>query len=139
VTVIDVERLLKRVVNEVFGTSFDVRYAPGSKSTHDWRASVSPATLSSRAVSIRATDEWFGVHLEPFDVGHVEFEYDDDEGTKEAALRELALVARAFLEGEGRVEKRPARFGRRERATVAVQLDGTKWVLGRRVSSVGPV
>ena len=57
------------------------------------------------------------------------FDYGDDESEKEAILRELALVARAYLDGAGRVYKKR---GLRSHPVLTITVNGREWKLGRR-------
>lgn len=133
---IDVERLFKRVVDQVFSDAAAVEYAPHPKYSHDWRASVISSGVCSREIEIRATYEWFSAHIPAHGVGTIVFEHDDDEAEKEAALRELALVMLAYLQGSGSVGIRRGLFGVRKRPFVTIDSDGKRWVLGRHTSSI---
>lgn len=61
---------------------------------------------------------------------------DDEEPDKEAALRALAKVAHAYLEGAGEVIHRRGLLG--SRPTLRIVVDGQEWRLGRR-SNVPPI
>jgi hypothetical protein len=74
-------------------------------------------------------------HLDILDtgVGTTLTEY-DDEGYMEAILRSLALVAHAYLSGEGRIEYKRGLYRRRPVTTIIV--NGEQWTMGRRASVV---
>jgi hypothetical protein len=127
---IDIERLFKGVVGQVFGNTANVEFFSDPKYAHDWWASVSPEGDGSREIRIRATYEWFSAQIPAHDVGTIVFEYDDDESAKEQALRELALVMLAYMQGDGSVGFERTRIRRRRRPFVAIDRDGKRWVLG---------
>lgn len=133
---VDIERLISRVVGEVFGDTVEVSYTPHPKYADDWRALVVSKIDPTKTIEIRATHEWFTAHIPALNVGTIVFEYDEDEAEKAAALRELSLVARAYLRGDGKVEFKRSRFGRRTRASVTIHLDDKHWVLGKGTSSI---
>ena len=59
------------------------------------------------------------------------FDYDDVEPEKEAELRRLCLVMRAYLQGEGHVEKRRRLFRPGTVPILSIEVDGLEWRLGR--------
>lgn len=133
---IDIDRLLKRVVSDVFDSTIEVTYTAHPKYENDWRVALVSTTDRRREIELRATYEWFTAHIEELDVGTIVFAYDDDE--KESELRDLALMAREYLEGEGYVRVKPRLFGRKGRTSLFIETDDTLWELGRRRSSIGP-
>lgn len=52
----------------------------------------------------------------------------------EALLRELALVADAYLRGAGQIEQKRGLF--RTTSVLMVTVNGNEWALGRRTSRV---
>lgn len=132
---IDIEYMLRRVVDDVFSEAAEVAYSPHPKYPQDHRALVTSAGDEPKRVEIRATYEWFTADIPALGVGTIVFEYDDDENEKGAALRELALVMRAYLRNEERVGFKRSLFGLRERPFVTINSDGKQWVLSRRTSS----
>lgn len=73
-------------------------------------------------------------HLDILDhgVGTTLTEY-DDQGYMEAILRSLALVAEAYLSGEGRIEHKRGLF--RGRPAMTITVNGDQWTMGRRAST----
>lgn len=138
---IDIERLLRRVVGEVFGDSVEVTYTAHLKYAHDWRASLVSKSDRSKTVEIRATYEWFTAHIPELDVGTIVFEYDEDEDEdeKHTALRELSQAMRAYLRGDGKIDFHRGLFSRRARASMTIRVDDTEWVLGKRSSSISSI
>ncbi|MFL4476708.1 hypothetical protein ACIPUB_00340 [Paeniglutamicibacter sp. ORCA_105] len=61
---------------------------------------------------------------------------DDVEQEKEDELRELCLIMRAYLRGEGRIEQRRRLFRRGTVPVLNVEVDGREWRLGRNHWSV---
>lgn len=54
-------------------------------------------------------------------------DYDDEEADREAVLRELALVVRAYLRDGGRVELRRGLI--RSHPVLDIDIDGHEWAL----------
>ncbi|GLI32531.1 hypothetical protein BCONGLO52_33720 [Brachybacterium conglomeratum] len=117
----------------VFRREEDDREAPSA-----YRLRLSSArTLDDqeRHASLAASYEWFEFHVSDLDVGTRRFDYGDDETEKEAELRNLAYIARAYLQGEGRVTYRPSLIRRRPLPTLTIETHGVRWRLGRRTST----
>jgi hypothetical protein len=64
------------------------------------------------------------------------FDEDDEEAEKEAELRRLCLVMRAYLQGEGHVEQRRRLFRRGTIPSLYIEVDSLEWRLGRHLSAV---
>ncbi len=124
----DVVAMLGRVLADVFDDRFDVAVTPGGD-RWEHRARVEMGG-SGRSVVLRANLEWFGLGVPELNVGTFLLDYDEDAAYKEAILRELALVAHAYLRGQGHVEWRRSLF--RRRPVLLVDVDGRRWELGRR-------
>lgn len=129
----DVERSLHRVVADAFADDTEIVYDIDPKSPHVYRVRLS-AIDGRRTAGIQASYEWFEARIFDLDVSVTLFDYDDEE--KEAYLRELALVVRAYLRGDGQVEHRRRRFRRRPEPVLVVELNDRVWQLGRRVSLI---
>ena len=132
---IELDRMLQRVIGEVFGPDADVTYSAEAKSPRVHRAELA-ARGSGRRVGLRASYWWFDVTMLDLGVSAVVFDEDDDESEKEAALRALALVARAYLDGAGDLIQE--RGFLRSRPVLRIVVDGQEWELGRRTSRVPP-
>lgn len=130
--VVDIQRLLVRVVTDVIGSDAHAAFHALGR-PHDWRVELRSTHDSQRQADLRATYEWCQVSVPDLGVGVTLFAYDDDEDTKEAPLRELAMVVRAHLRGEGSVEYKRGPLGRRP--VLTVEANDRVWRLGRRVSS----
>ncbi len=126
--VIDIGTLLRRVVDEVFDADVDATY---STDRHLHRVQLTDPSGTRRA-GLRASYEWLDATIFDLGVSTTLFEYDDEEEAKEAVLRELALVLRAYLRGEGRVEHKRGLF--RSHSVLRIVVDNREWVLGRRLS-----
>jgi hypothetical protein len=129
--VIDVQALLRRVVAEVFGADVKATYSTDPKAPHTHRVRLTAAD-GRRHAGLSASYEWFDATI--FDLGVSTFllDYDDEEDDKEAVLRALALVVRAYLRGEGRVERRRGLI--RSHPVLRIVVDNREWELGRRSS-----
>lgn len=133
---IDLESLLTRVVGEVFDESVSVVLEDASaKRPQTYVAHVHSAEHGRRAY-LCATHEWFELRIVDLDATVEVFDYDDDEADKYDALRELGLVAHAYLSGEGRIESRPRLFRRGTNRSITLDVNGRQWKLGRHWSSV---
>ena len=128
---IDVQALLRRVVAEVFDADVAATYSTHPKDSHMHRVRLTAADGRCHA-GLAVSYEWFEATI--FDLGVSTFllDYDDEEDGKEAVLRALALVVRAYLRGEGRVEHRRGLL--RSRTVFRVVVDNREWELGRRSS-----
>lgn len=123
---IDIEALLRRVVAEVFDADVEATYSTAPKDPRTHRVELTSGD-GRRHAGMTASYEWFDAFI--FDLGVSTFllDYDDEEADKEAVLRELALVVRAYLRGEGRVERRRGLF--RSHSVLKIVIDGHEWVL----------
>ena len=135
-TVVDLEALLRRVVADVARDDVVATVAPDDPEGRYWSATLAASTGSIRTAVLLASYHWFEVRLPEHRVGAIVFDEDDDEAPKEAALRAVAAVARAWLDGEGVVVRTPRRFRRGEGVRVVVRTTDGEWVLGRRSSRV---
>jgi hypothetical protein len=128
---IDVQALLQRVVAEVFNADVTATYSAHPKNPHMHRVRLTTAD-GRRHAGLEASYEWFEATI--FDLGVSTFllDYDDEEEDKAAVLRALALVVRAYLHGEGRVEHRRGLL--RSRRVFRIVVDDREWELGRRSS-----
>lgn len=133
---IELDRMLQRVVAEVFGSDVDVTYSADPKSPHVHRAELG-AGDSGRRVGLRASYCWFDVTMLDLGVAATVFDEDDEESDKEAALRALALVARAYLDGAGDVIQKRRIF--RSRPVLRIVVDDQEWEFGRRTSRMTPI
>ncbi|WP_326965304.1 hypothetical protein [Arthrobacter sp. PL16] len=135
--IIDMKAMLHRVVDEVFDETFAVTHIISE--VDPWLHCVQVRSRSGivRAARIRASYEWMDAFIPELEVGTSLFDYDDVEDEKEVELRRLCLVIRAYLEGEGHIEKRRRIFGLGTTSTLRIEVDGFKWDLGRSWSS-GP-
>ncbi|MBD8063425.1 hypothetical protein [Oceanitalea stevensii] len=136
--VVDIRAVLHRVVDEVFDDSVFVHEYDDHDAPDAYRVRVTSRAvpyIQERDGCLVASYEWFQAHIPDLDVGNIRFNYDDDEREKEADLRDLALLVRAYLRGAGEVTYRPSLIRRRPIPTLTVEASGVRWRLGRRVSS----
>ena len=126
---IDVEALLRRVVAEVFDADVDATYSTESTDPHMHRVRLTSAD-GQRHAGLRASYESFDAEIFDLGVSTYPLDYDDEEEDKEAVLRDLALVVRAYLRGEGHVEHRHGLI--RSHSALKIVVDGQGWVLRRR-------
>jgi hypothetical protein len=128
---IDMQALLLKVVAEVFDADVTATYSTHPKNPHMHRVRLATADGSHHA-GLSASYEWFEATI--FDLGVSTFllDYDDEEEDKAAALRALALVVRAYLHGEGHVERRRGLL--RSRTVFRIVVDDREWELGRHSS-----
>ncbi|KLU10232.1 hypothetical protein ABL57_07945 [Kocuria sp. SM24M-10] len=109
---IDIKAMLDRVVAEVFDETFAVRTVGSSDAAWLPGVQVSRRADNGRAAIIRASYEWMVAFISELEVQVALFDYDDVEVEKEAELRRLCLVMRAYLHGEGYIEQRRRLFRR---------------------------
>ena len=128
---IDVEALLRRVVADIFDADVDATYSTVPKAPQVHRVRLT-ADGGKRQAGLRASYEKFDADIFDLGVSTGLFEYDDEENEKEAALRALALVVRAYLRGEGRVEQRRGLI--RSHRVLKITVDNREWVLGHHWS-----
>jgi hypothetical protein len=128
---VDVQALLRRVVAELFDGDVTATYSTHPTNLHMHRVGLTSAD-GRRHAGLHVSYEWFEATI--FDLGVFTFllDYDDEEEDKKAVLRALALVVRAYLRGEGRVEHRRGLF--RSRPVLRIVVDNREWELGRRSS-----
>jgi hypothetical protein len=128
---IDVHALLRTVVAEVFDADVTATYSTHPKNPHMHRVQLTTAD-GRRHAGLEASYEWFEATI--FDLGVSTFllDYSDEEEAKADVLRALALVARAYLRGEGRIERKRSLL--RSRTVFRVVIDNREWELGRRSS-----
>lgn len=128
---IDVQALLRRVVAEVVDADVAAAYSTHPKDSHMHRVRLTAAD-GRRHAGLAVSYEWFEATV--FDLGVSTFllDYDDEKDDKESVLRALALVVRAYLRGEGRVEHRRGLL--RSRPVLRIVVDNREWELGRRSS-----
>jgi hypothetical protein len=131
---IDPGQLLRRVVDDVFDEGVDVVYSTDPKSPTVHRVMLSDQRGGQRQAGLQASYWWFDVTIFDLGVSATLFDEDDEESKKEAALRELALLARVYLRGEGHVELRRGLI--RSHPVLRILVNGREWELGRRVSTV---
>lgn len=128
---IDVEALLRRVVAEVFDSDVDVAYSTEPRASHVYRVRLTDPS-GTRHAGLRASHEWFDATVFDLGVSTTLYDYDEEEQDKEAVLRALALVVRAYLRGEGRIEHDRGLV--RSRPVLRIEVDNREWELGRRSS-----
>lgn len=133
---IDIKAMLDRVVAEVFDETFAVTTVNSSDDAWLHGVQVSRRADNGRAAIIRASYEWMDAFVPELEVQVTLFDYDDVEAEKEAELRRLCLVMRAYLQGEGRIEQCRRLFRRGTVPALRVEVDGLEWRLGRHFSSV---
>lgn len=131
---IDPEQLLRRVVADVFDESVDVVYSTEPKAPEVHRVTLSDTHGGQRRAGLQASYWWFAVTIFDLGVSATLFDEDDEEAQKEAALRELALLALAYLRGAGQVEAERGLI--RSHPVLRIMVNGREWKLGRRVSTV---
>ena len=133
---IDIKAMLHRVVAEVFDETFAVTNASSSDDSWLRGVHVSNRSDQDRTAIIRASYGWMNAIVPELNVQTVLFDEDDVEAEKEAELRRLCFVMRAYLQGEGRVEQRRRLFRRGTVPILSIEVDGLEWRLGRHLSSV---
>lgn len=128
--------MLHRVVAEVFDENFAVTDVNSSNASWLHGVHVSTRFGKDRTAIIRASYEWMDALVPELNVQTILFDYDDVEPEKEAELRRLCLVMRAYLQGEGHVEQRRRQFRRGTVPVLTIEMDGLEWRLGRHLSAV---
>lgn len=135
---VDVERMLRRVVTDVFGRKIDVEFSTDAGKYPLHRARITSTDGRPTDVELGIGSTRISAWISELDVGHVDIEEDDDEGELESSLRTGAKILHAFTHGEGRVEYRPTLFRRQPRPVFIVDVDGLEYQLGRRTARIGP-
>lgn len=130
---IDIDALLRRVVATVFDADVKAEFSAEPKSPGVHRVRLAAAD-GRRHAGLRASYEWFEATVFDIGVSATLVDYDADEDDKEAVLRSLALVVRAYLCGEGRVEDKRGWF--RSQPVLTIVVEDCEWELGRRRSRV---
>src|SRR4051812_36575678 len=128
---IDLGALLRGVVADVFDADVEATYSTAQKAPYLHRVRLTDPS-GKRHAGLRASYEWFDATVFDLGVSTSLLDYDDEEEDKEAALRALALVVRAYLRGEGRVERRRGLI--RSHVVLRIVVDNREWELGRRRS-----
>lgn len=130
---IDIERLLRRVVSDVFDGTVEATYFSDPKDRHAYRVHLrAPYDGGRRNAVLRASYCVFSTRIVDLGVCATNIDEDHDESEKAAALRELAVLTRAYLTGEGRVEERRRLL--RTHTVLTLTVDGREWELSRRWS-----
>ena len=131
----DLDGMLRHVVSDVFDENVEA----------DWRdelttQGVVQVTLTRtlptgrRVVGITASQTGaFELYIVDTDGTASLFEYEDAH-YMEAILRQLALVADAYLSGAGHVQEKRGIF--KTKATLRIDVEGNEWVLGRHCGTV---
>ncbi|WP_413450321.1 hypothetical protein AA0Y32_06595 [Georgenia phoenicis] len=135
---VDIRSVLHRVVDEVFDDVSFGKMADDDEAPRGYGIRLrnsAGAHAPERHALITANNERFGAHLLDLDVGAIRFDYDDDEVGKEAELRDLAVLVRAYLYGAGDVTYRRSLVRRRPLPVLTIDAGGIQWRLGRHVSS----
>lgn len=128
---IDIRAMLHRVVAEVFDENFAVTDFGYSDDPGLHGVEVSSNLVEGRTAVIRAKYEWADAFIPELNVQANIFDYDDMEEEKAAELRRLCHVMRAYLQGEGEIEKRRRLFRRGTNSVLRIEVDGLEWRLGR--------
>jgi hypothetical protein len=136
---IDIKAMLHRVVDDVFDETFAIVEVVTDAEPRLHSVHVSSRSSNDRTARIEASYEWASVFVPELDVGAILFEYDDVEEEKEAELLKLCLVTRAYLQGQGHIEKRRRLFRRSESSVLRIEVDGYNWRLDRSTSSYGEI
>ncbi|MFE4542317.1 hypothetical protein [Arthrobacter sp. NPDC056727] len=132
---IDIKAMLHRVADQVFDENFTVSSV--SSGDDSWLHGIHVSRVEkARTAIIRASYEWIDAFVPELNVQTTLFDYDDVEAEKEADLRRLCLVIRAYLQGDGHVEERRRLFRRGTTSTLRIEVDGLEWRLGRNQSVV---
>lgn len=131
----DIEGTLRRVVLDVFDEDVDVTFEAQPDAPRISRASLGVGSgADRRTAGLRAASTgFFEITIFDLDVSATLCEY-DDESYMEALLRELALLADAYLRGAGHIEQKRGLF--RTRPVLTIAVNGKEWTLGRRTSRV---
>lgn len=128
---IDIKAMLHRAVAEVFDENFAMASVSSNDDSKLHGVHVSNRYNNDRAAIIRASYEWMDAFVPELNVQTAIFDDDDVEPEKEAELRRLCLVMRAYLQGEGHVEKRWRLFRPGTVPILSIEVDGLEWRLGR--------
>jgi len=122
----DSAAILHKVVTDVFAANTNAHYSFTQDSAWNHRALL---TLDDgpRSVELKSNGYIFSVYIPELDVSAVLVDEDLDALEEESAVRSLAVVARACLSGEGRLEHRRGLFG--SYVVLEIPGDGESWIL----------
>lgn len=123
--------MLQRAVAEVFDQTFTVEDATSGDDPFRQAVRVISEPEHDRTAIIRASYTWMDGFIPELNVQTGVLDEDDVEHEKEAALRRVCLVMRAYLRGEARIEQRRRLFRRGTFPIVSIEVDGQEWRLGR--------
>ncbi len=133
---IDIRAMLDRVVAEAFDENFTATPTDSSDDSCLHGVHLSNRSGTDRTAIIRVSYEWMDALIPELDVQTILFDYDDVEAEKEAELRRLCLVMRAYLRGGGRVEQRRRFLHWGTIPVLSIEVDGLEWRLRRHLSTV---
>ncbi|QFG68406.1 hypothetical protein [Ornithinimicrobium pratense] len=133
---IDVEALLARVVAEIFDENVSIVLEDAAAKRPQTYCAHLHSAAQDRRAHLCATYEWFELRIPDLDVSVTLFDYDDDDAPKDDALRELGLVARAYLDGEGCIESRRRFLRRGTSQRLTLDVNDRQWQFGKHASSV---
>lgn len=119
------QELLHSVVDDVISADVHTEFTSLTEFKH--RVYL---TLGGRTAVLEAAGEWLELRLP--DLGASRLEDDPEALGKRATLRSLALVANAYLAGDGQVERRFAVW--RDREVYAVALGNRRYEVGPKNS-----
>ncbi len=128
---IHVQVLLRRVAKDVFDADIEATYSSEPKDPRMHRVRLTTADGQHHAGQ-GASYEWCDATIFDLGVSTLLLDYDDEEEDQEAVLRALALVVRAYLRGQGRVERRRGLI--RPHSVLRIVVDNREWELDRRRS-----
>jgi hypothetical protein len=127
--------MLRRVALDVFDEDINITFEAQPDAPHISRVRLGAGSgADRRTAGLRAASTgFFEVTIFDLGVSAALYEY-DDAIYMETLLRELALVADAYLRGAGRIEQKRGLF--RTTPVLICTVNGKEWALGRRTSRV---
>lgn len=130
----DVEGMLRRVVRDVFAEDTEDAWDIDARRPHVRVTLRAQRGSEWRTVDLSASGSGLlDITIPDLGISAALFEYDDP-GYMESILRELALVADAYLSGEDRIDEERGML--RRRPVMRIAVNGNDWSLGRRTSTV---
>lgn len=124
--------MLERVVSEVVGSEAEARYIRDPKAPRVPRVLLTAVSPPARTAVVRAGGEWFDAEMVEFGARmNIFFDDRDSDEEKESELREIVLVVRSYLRGEGTLTHRRSLILRRPRPVWTTVVHGREWTVGR--------
>jgi len=127
----DSAAILRKVVTDVFTADSSATCSFAQQDAWNHRALLK-SDDRPRSAELDSNGFIFSVYIPELDLSAVVVDEDLDAVEEEEAVRSLAVVARAYLAGGGRLEHRRGLFG--FYSALVIDVDGDSWTLQQPLS-----